>query len=107
MDGWLIIQSIVSSAARAIVAHMRDWMMGTPDGELVSMGVYSTTSNNSYGVPGNLIYSFPVICKGGTAMIVNGLTLDEFSKKKLEATTKELLDEANGASAFLGTKTTS
>ena len=41
---------------------MRDWLLGTAEGEVVSMAV---CSDGSYDVPAGLIYSFPVTCAGG------------------------------------------
>ncbi|GER56146.1 malate dehydrogenase [Striga asiatica] len=59
-------------------------------GTWVSMGVYS---DGSYNVPAGLIYSFPVICKNGEWSIVQGLSIDEFSRKKLDLTAQELSEE--------------
>jgi len=90
--------SSAASAAQAIVDHMRDWAKGTPEGEIVSMGVWS---DGSYGIAKDLIYSFPVTCKNGQYTIVQGLTVDEFSRKKLVATETELKEEKEEASAYL------
>jgi malate dehydrogenase len=54
------------------------------------MGVYS---DGSYGVPAGLIYSFPVTCSGGEWTIVQELPIDEFSRKKMDATAQELSEE--------------
>jgi len=79
------------SAAQAIVDHMRDWVQGTPEGEFVSMGV---AADGSYGITDNIIFSYPVKCKGGKYEIVKGLDIDDFSRQMLEATRKELVEEA-------------
>jgi malate/lactate dehydrogenase len=55
------------SAAGAICAHVRDWLLGTPKGEWVSMGV---ASDGSYGIPPGLFFSFPVTCHQGQWHIV-------------------------------------
>jgi malate dehydrogenase len=55
------------SAAAAICDHVRDWLLGTPQGEWVSMGV---ASDGSYGVPDGLVFSFPVTCEHGHWHIV-------------------------------------
>ncbi|CAL4917168.1 unnamed protein product [Urochloa decumbens] len=60
------------SAASSACDHIRDWVLGTPEGTFVSMGVYS---DGSYGVPAGLIYSFPVTCSGGEWKIVQGMML--------------------------------
>ena len=54
------------------------------------MGVYS---DGSYNVPAGLIYSFPVTCCAGEWKIVQGLHIDEFSRKKLDLTAQELSEE--------------
>lgn len=86
------------SAANAIVDHVRDWFLGTKDGEFVSMAV---PSDGSYGIQEGVIYSYPVTCKNGEFQIVQGLTIDEFSRAKMDATDKELRDEKKDASKFL------
>ncbi|KAJ7519619.1 hypothetical protein O6H91_20G046500 [Diphasiastrum complanatum] len=78
------------SAASSACDHIRDWVLGTPKGTWVSMGVYS---DGSYGVPSGLIYSYPVTCAGGEWTIFQGLSIDEFSRAKLDATAAELVEE--------------
>ncbi|KAG6574915.1 malate dehydrogenase [Cucurbita pepo subsp. pepo] len=78
------------SAASAACDHIRDWVLGTPEGTWVSMGVYS---DGSYNVPAGLMYSFPVTCRNGEWSIVQGLSIDEFSRKKLDLTAEELTEE--------------
>ncbi|XP_049927676.1 malate dehydrogenase 1Ab, NAD (soluble) [Epinephelus moara] len=92
--------SSAMSAAKAICDHMRDIWSGTPEGEFISMGVYS--KDNSYGVPDDLIYSFPVQIKDKTWKIVEGLSINDFSRKKMDATAAELMDERDTAVTFLG-----
>lgn len=91
--------SSAMSAAKAICDHMRDIWTGTAPGEFISMGVYST--GNSYGVPEDLIYSFPVEIKDKTWTIVDGLAINEFSKEKMDITATELKEERETAMAFL------
>jgi malate dehydrogenase len=83
--------SSAASAANAAIDHMRDWALGTPEGDWVSMAV---TSDGSYGIPEGLIYGYPVTCEGGKYSIVQGLTIDEFSRAKMDATAAELSEEA-------------
>jgi malate dehydrogenase len=78
------------SATQAILDHMRDWLFGTPDGEWVSMAV---VSDGSYGIDKGLIYSYPVTCKNGQYSIVQGLSVDEFSRNKMSITEQELKEE--------------
>ncbi|PKI56633.1 hypothetical protein CRG98_023016 [Punica granatum] len=82
------------SAASAICDHMRDWVHGTSTGTWVSMGV---CSDGSYGIEPGLIYSFPVSCQNGKWSIVQGLKIDEFSRAKMDATAKELIEEKSTA----------
>jgi len=86
--------SSAASAAYACLDHARDWLLGTPEGEIVSMGVIS---DGSYGVPEGIIYSFPVTCSKGNWKIVQGLVRNDFAKQKMEETAKELIDERNTA----------
>ncbi|PSS33763.1 malate dehydrogenase [Actinidia chinensis var. chinensis] len=78
------------SAASSACDHIRDWVLGTPEGTWVSMGVYS---DGSYNVPAGLIYSFPVTCCNGDWTIVQGLPIDDLSRKKLDLTAEELTEE--------------
>jgi len=78
------------SAASSACDHIRDWVLGTPKGTWVSMGVYS---DGSYDVPPGIIYSYPVTCENGSWSIVQGLPINGFSRKKLDATANELVEE--------------
>ncbi|HXJ78250.1 MAG TPA: malate dehydrogenase [Candidatus Methylomirabilis sp.] len=82
--------SSAASAANAAVGHVRDWVLGTPQGDWVSMGI---PSDGSYGVEEGLIFGFPVTCSGGSYEIVQGLELNDFSQSRLDVTVKELDDE--------------
>ena len=92
--------SSAASAAKAIVDHMREWVHGTKEGEMISMAVCS--DENPYGVEKTLIYSFPVTCKNGAWEIVPGLNIDDFAKQKLAATEAELKEERATAFQILG-----
>ncbi|XP_057966089.1 malate dehydrogenase, cytoplasmic-like isoform X3 [Malania oleifera] len=83
-------RSSALSAASAACDHIHDWVLGTPKGTWVSMGVYS---DGSYGIDPGLVYSFPVTCDKGEWKIVQGLKIDEFSRAKMDATAKELYEE--------------
>ena len=82
--------SSAASAASAAIDHMRDWALGTPEGDWVSMAV---PSDGSYGIPEGVVYSFPCTCRGGRYEIVQGLEIDEFSRDRLTATDRELREE--------------
>ena len=83
-------QSSAASAANAAIDQMRDWALGTEEGDWVSMGV---VSDGSYGIAKGLIYSFPVRVTDGKVSIVKGLAINEFSKQKMKLTEAELKEE--------------
>ena len=91
--------SSAASAANAALEHMRDWVLGTPDGDWVSMGI---ASDGSYGIEKGMMYSFPVTCSGGKYSIVQGLSVDEFSRKRMDATAAELKEESLAIEQLLG-----
>ena len=81
--------SSAASAASAAVDHMRDWALGS-NGKWVSMGV---PSDGSYGIKPGIVYGYPCICKDGSYEIVQGLSVDEFSRGKMTITENELREE--------------
>jgi malate dehydrogenase len=85
--------SSAASAASAALDHIHDWVLGTAAGDWVSMGI---PSDGSYGIPEGVIFSYPVTCKDGAYHIVQGLDINEFSRDKLGATHRELLEERDG-----------
>jgi malate dehydrogenase len=82
--------SSAASAANAAIDHVRDWALGTREGDWVSMAV---ASDGSYGVPEGLISSFPCVCAGGEYEIVTGLDIDDYSRAKIDASAAELAEE--------------
>jgi malate dehydrogenase len=82
--------SSAASAASATANAARDWLLGSADGDWVSMAV---VSDGSYGVPEGIISSFPVTTKDGNWTIVQGLEIDEFSRGRIDKSTAELVDE--------------
>jgi malate dehydrogenase len=82
--------SSAASAANAAMGHVRDWVMGTPEGDWVSVGL---RSDGSYGVPEGLISSFPCISRHGRWEIVLGLEIDDFSRGRIDASVAELEEE--------------
>jgi len=86
--------SSAMSAAKAACDHMRDWWLGTTEGNYVSMGVLS---DGSYNTPAGIIFSFPVSIKDKKWTILQGLALDDFSRTKLDQTAKELVEEREEA----------
>jgi malate dehydrogenase len=90
--------SSAASAASAAIDHIHDWVLGSQDGDWVSMGV---PSDGSYGIPAGVIYGFPVTCKNGEYQIVQGLSINEFSRQRMDATHKELLEERDGVKELI------
>ncbi len=84
--------SSAASAANAAIDHVRDWVFGT-DGRWTTMGV---ASDGSYGIPQDIVYGMPCICANGTYEVVKGLEIDDFSRQRMDATLKELLEERDG-----------
>ena len=90
--------SSAASAANSAIFHMRDWALGSAEGDWVSMGVYS---DGSYGIDEGLIYSFPCVCKNGDWEIVQGLEISDFSREKMTATEVELQEERDAVKHLL------
>jgi malate dehydrogenase len=82
--------SSAASAANAAIDHMRDWVLGTPDGDWVSMAV---PSDGSYGVDEGLISGAPCECSGGEWKRVEGLEITDFSRERIDNTVAELNEE--------------
>ena len=91
--------SSAASAANAAIDHVRDWLSGSRDGDWVTMGV---PSDGSYGIAEGVIYGYPVTCRGGSYQVVKGLEVSEFSRKRMDATLKELHEERDGVKHLLG-----
>jgi malate dehydrogenase len=89
--------SSAGSAANATIEHMRDWVRGTPEGDWVSMSV---PSDGSYQVPEGLICSFPCTTTGGAYRIVQDLTINGFSRGKIDASVAELVEECDAVRAL-------
>jgi len=91
--------SSAASAANAAIDHVRDWTHGSRDGDWVTMGV---PSDGSYGIPEGVIYGYPVTTRGGSYQVVKGIEISEFSRKRMDATLKELHEERDGVKHLLG-----
>jgi malate dehydrogenase len=91
--------SSAASAASAALDHVRTWALGTAEGDWVSMGV---PSDGSYGIPEGVIYSYPVTTRNGEYQIVQGLAIDEASRKRMTLTENELKEEREGVKDLLG-----
>jgi len=81
--------SSAASAASAAIDHVRDWALGS-NGKWVSMAV---PSDGSYGIKPGVVYGYPCTTKNGQYEIVQGLSVDDFSRARMDATEKELREE--------------
>ncbi|MBC2643456.1 MULTISPECIES: malate dehydrogenase [unclassified Rhodococcus (in: high G+C Gram-positive bacteria)] len=82
--------SSAASAANAAIDHVHDWVLGTPEDDWTSVALPST---GAYGVPAGLVSSFPVRSVDGAWQIVEGLEIDDFSRKRIDASVAELESE--------------
>jgi malate dehydrogenase len=91
--------SSAASAANAAIDHVRDWISGSRDGDWVTMGV---PADGSYGIAEGVIFGYPVTCRGGQYQVVKGIDISEFSRKRIDATLKELHEERDSVKQLLG-----
>lgn len=82
--------SSAASAANAAIEHVNNWVNGTPEGEWTSAAV---PSDGSYGIPEGIVCSFPVTSVGGKWEIVQGLSIDDYAREKIDASVAELVEE--------------
>jgi malate dehydrogenase len=87
--------SSAASAANAAIDHVHDWVLGTPDGDWVSMGV---PADGSYGVEEGIVAGFPCRCSGSEWSIVEGVEVTEFSRGRIDASAAELREERDAVS---------
>ncbi len=90
--------SSAASAASSAIDHIRDWALGTPAHDWVSMAV---PADGSYGIEPGVIYSFPCRCSNGSYEIVQGLEIDDFSRERMQATEQELREEREAVADLL------
>ncbi len=83
--------SSAASAANAAIDHVHDWVLGTPDGDWVSMAI---PSDGSYGIGEGVFAGYPCTCDAGEYRVVEGLSIGEFSRGRIDATVAELNEEA-------------
>jgi malate dehydrogenase len=90
--------SSAASAANAAIDHVHDWVLGTPEGDWVSMGV---PTDGSYGIDEGIVAGLPCRCSGGEWSVVEGAEIPEFSRGRIDASAAELREERD-AVAKLG-----
>lgn len=89
--------SSAASAASAAVDHMRDWVLGTREGDWVSVAL---PSRGEYGVPAGLVSSFPAVSVEGEWRVVEGLELSEYVRTGVAASLAELAAERDAVRAL-------
>ena len=82
--------SSAASAANAIVDTVKSIINPTAPGDCVSVAV---CSDGSYGVDSGLIFGYPLATDGKTWKIPQGITHNDFSREKIQATLAELRSE--------------
>lgn len=82
--------SSAASAANAAIGHVRSWVLGTPEGDWTSAAILS---DGAYGVPPGLVSSFPVVSRQGRWEVVEGLDVNAFSRRHIDASVNELVAE--------------
>ncbi|WP_062380468.1 malate dehydrogenase [Demequina pelophila] len=89
--------SSAASAANAAIEHVRDWVHGTPEGDWTSVAL---PSDGSYGVAEGVISSFPCVSRGGRWEIVQGLSVGEYARERIDLSVAELLEERDAVSGL-------
>lgn len=92
-------KSSAASAANAAINHIQSMLRPTPEGDWFSAAVFS--AGNPYGVPGDLIYSFPLRTTGNGVSIVDGLELSDYARRKLAISADELREEREAVAELL------
>jgi len=94
----MLVAPPAASAANAAIDHVHDWVLGTPDGDWVSMGI---PSDGSYNIPEGIISGFPCKCQGGEYEIVQDLRIGDAIRERIDATVAELQEEREAVSGLL------
>jgi malate dehydrogenase len=89
--------SSAASAANAAIDHIHDWVLGTPEGDWVSMGV---PTDGSYGVEEGIVAGLPCRCEGGEWSVVEGLEVPDFSRSRIDASAEELKAERDAVAGL-------
>jgi len=90
--------SSAASAASAAIDHVHDWALGTNGDGWVSMAI---PADGSYGIEPGIVYSYPVRCRDGGYEIVQDLSINEFSRSRMDATETELREERAAIESLL------
>jgi malate dehydrogenase len=91
--------SSAASAANAAIDTVWSLVHPTPSGDWHSVAV---CSDGSYGVEKGLISSFPIRTVGDAWEIVQNVSLNDFSRRKIAASVNELKEEQGMVAELLG-----
>ena len=89
--------SSAASAANAAIDHVRDWVDGTDADDWTSVAL---PSPGAYGIPEGVVTSLPVRAVDGAWQVVEGLEIDAFSRRRIDASVAELLAERAAVEAL-------
>ncbi len=93
--------SSAASAANAAIDSLRSASTPTAAGDTFSAGVLA--DSNPYGIPGGIIYSFPLTSSDGKGWkIVPGFSIDDDARKRLDASAAELKGEREAVKDLVG-----
>jgi malate dehydrogenase len=87
--------SSAASAANAAIDHVHDWVLGTPQGDWVSMAV---PTDGSYEIEEGIVCGMPCACVDGEYTVVEGLEITDFARERIDATVAELKEERDAVS---------
>ena len=87
--------SSVGSAAKAVVDHLRDWLLGT--NRVVCMGV---CSEGQFGIVPGIFFSMPVRCSKGEYTVVSDIELGPHIREMINESQEELVEERKLEIAF-------
>ena len=90
--------SSAASAANAVVDTVRALTTPTHPDDCFSVAVHS---DGSYGIEKGLLFSFPIRSNGSKYEIIQGVSVNEFSRSKITATENELKEEKSLVSDLL------
>ncbi len=82
--------SSAASAANAAIDHVHDWVLGTPTGDWVSVGL---PSDGSYGIPEGILAGVPCTSRNGVWERVPDLSIDATSRAGIDHSVNELMEE--------------
>ena len=91
--------SSAASAANAVVDTVRSLVTPTPTDDWYSVAV---CSDGSYGVEKGLMSSFPIRTAGANWQIVEKVSINDFSRQKINASVAELQEERALVADLLG-----